>query len=166
MEKKKRKVGSGKHKNHHRKYTSAEIVQAIKESKGLLALAAESLGITYQSIWARRKKDKKIRKAIAAVREQNIDLSESKLLKNIEKGYEQSIFFHLRSLGQQRGYGDKLSIGGIKGSPIQLTIESRLIELSRKREAAIGEAIRRGEFVGDRSYKTETGEEISGNGYS
>jgi hypothetical protein len=166
MKKKKRKVGSGRHKNHHRKCTSEEIVHAINEANGFLSLAAEKLGITYQSLWVRRKRDKKIRKAIAAVREKHLDFSESKLLKNIKKGKEQSIFFHLRCLGQQRGYGDKLKIGGIEGSPIQLTVESRLTEISRKREVAIKEAIQRGEFVGDRNFKTETGEEISGNGHS
>lgn len=145
-------------------HTDDEVVAAIKLAKGFLTPAAEALGITYQAIWNRGKRKGKIKDVIEATREKHLDFTERKLLENIKEGKEASIFFHLRCLGKRRGYVERQEITGADGSPIQLTLEHRLGEIMKQREQAIQKAIQKGEYVGDRSLRTETGEFVNGNG--
>lgn len=134
MKKFKRKVGSGNHKNHARKHTDKEIIRALKNSNGFLTLAAESLGLTYQAVYQRTYRNTKLKKVVQALNERQLDFSESKLLQNIKKGKEASIFFHLKYKGKRRGYVDELKVGGIAGQPIEHTMtvfsEKKLRNLS------------------------------------
>ncbi|MCR4285200.1 MAG: hypothetical protein NUV97_04135, partial [archaeon] len=116
--------------------------------------AAKRLGITYQAIWNRMHDDKVFKELLQTIKEKQIDFSESKLLKNIKRGKEQSIFFHLRSLGKKRGYIDRKEITGVDGKPLQISIsiEDRLKEIHKTREEEAKKAIERGEFIGNRLY--------------
>lgn len=143
-----------KRKERHEYYTTDELIAAIQKANGFLTIAARSLGITYQAIWNRKKRDKKLRKAIKAMREKHLDMSEKKLLENIKKGKEPSIFFHLKCLGRERGYVERREITGAKGEAIQvsISIEDRLKDIHKKRKEEANKAIERGEFIGERIY--------------
>lgn len=135
-------------------HTTDELIRVINKSNGFLTVAANSLGITYQAIWNRQKRDKKLKRAIKAMREKHLDISEKKLLENIKKGKEHSIFFHLRCLGKDRGYVERREITGAEGKALQvsISIEDRLREIHKTREEEAKKAIERGEFVGNRIY--------------
>ena len=141
-------------KERHNYHTTDELISVIKKSNGFLTVAARSLGITYQAIWNRQKRDKRLRRAIKAMREKHLDLTEKKLLENIKKGKEHSIFFHLRCLGKDRGYVERREITGADGKALQvsISIEDRLKEIHRVREEETKKAIERGEFIGSRVY--------------
>ena len=164
VNKKGKKKGSGNHGQHKKMCTDKEIIRAIKRSNGFLGYAAEMLGITYQAVWNRMKRNKKIKNRMLAVREKHLDFSERQLIENIKKGKEQSIFFHLKCLGKKRGYVERQEIAGVRGRPIEMTLEHRLSQIEKEREIGIQKAIRQGEYVGDRSLQTETGERVYVNG--
>lgn len=132
--KKKMGVGAGNHKNHYRTCTDKEIIAALKKSNGFLTAAANILGVTYQSVWVRMKRNPKILKKYEAIREKHLDFSENALLRKIKKGDIAAIIFHLKCLGKKRGYVERQEITGVPGHPIEHSVtvfsEKKLRNLS------------------------------------
>ena len=86
--------------------TDEEIIEALYKANGILAAAADDLGITRQTIYNRMEKNTEIEEAYREAAETATDKVEHKLLKNClvyEK--ESSIFYYLNNKGRSRGYG-------------------------------------------------------------
>lgn len=132
--------------------TDDEIIRGIERANGFLTIAAQNLGCTYQAIWNRQKRNKKIKEAIEAIRETHIDLSEHQLIKNIKAGDTTAIIFHLKCLGKKRGYVERQEITGKDGESINITFEMRLAEIARKRETETNNAFKRGEIVSENDH--------------
>ncbi|MQY79728.1 MAG: hypothetical protein GH151_11125 [Bacteroidetes bacterium] len=89
-----------------------------------VSAACEKLGIsrsTYYNWLEREEFDQ----AVDNLRESRIDYAESKLMINISKEKESSIFYFLNNQARHRGYGDKLEVSHSGASP-------SLIELVKK----------------------------------
>lgn len=84
--------------------TNAQIIAAIKESRGLIAVAARRLGINRLTVYRRMEKYPAVRQAVDDEREFSIDLAEAKLYEAINKGESWAIALMLRTLGRSRGY--------------------------------------------------------------
>ena len=90
--------------------TNQKIVKALKETNGLLYLAADILDITCQSLGQRINRTPELKELRADLLEKRLDIAEKKLLDAIkdakcdEKGDITAIVFFLKTKGRHRGY--------------------------------------------------------------
>ena len=124
-------------------HTIGEMIKAVEEANGFLSVVAQNLGMTYQGVWDRVKKDEKLRAKIAEITERQLDKTESKLFETIEKGEAWAICFYLKCKGKHRGYVERTEIVGDICTP--LTIEHRIAQIDKQREEDIVKAIEAGE---------------------
>jgi hypothetical protein len=92
----------------------AFMLTCLKESMGLVKPAAEKCGIDRKTHNNWMEKDTKYREAVLMLAEDNLDLAELSLLKQVIDGNVQAIMFHLKSKGIARGYGGQ-RLGQILG---------------------------------------------------
>jgi len=90
--------------------TDAQIATALKDARGLVAVAARKLGITRQTIYNRRKTSEVIEDAITEAREFTTDVAEAKLFQAIESGEAWAVCFYLKCQGKGRGYVEKQQV--------------------------------------------------------
>jgi len=123
----------GKHTN--AKVTQEEIIQALRQSGGILSSAAallskaktEALGrpfsIARQSITERIKKDPGLTKVLEQCHETNLDIAELGLMKQIQEGNLTAIIFYLKCVGKNRGYIERSAteITGKDGGPLEVS---------------------------------------------
>ena len=101
-----------------RRYTTEEIVAALKKHNGLVSVAARALKCAPQTISIRAKKESEIRAAIEESRESLVDLAEQKLRAALNKGQPWAISLVLKTLGKERGYVERSELTGKNGTPI------------------------------------------------
>jgi len=106
----------------HEHLTVKQVEKAIKESKGFLSIAAEKLGCTYQTVSNYINRHSTLRDVMDAINERHVDLSENKLISQINEGNITAIIFHLRCKGKKRGYVEKSEVEhtGPGGGPIKV----------------------------------------------
>jgi hypothetical protein len=101
----------------YRRYTIAEIAEALKETKGFRSAAARRLGCATSTVTNYINRYKKLQVLAYELKEEMLDIAESKLLANIEAGKESSIFFFLKCQGKERGYVERQEFTGVDGAP-------------------------------------------------
>lgn len=92
------------------KYTTKEIIDALKKTKGAIYLASELLGCHADTIYERAKKSPQVQKTIDSYRGKLLDVAELKLLQAVNNGESWAIAFCLKSIGRDRGYGDRIDL--------------------------------------------------------
>lgn len=92
------------------KHTKNEYKEAIKNSGGILAVAAQKLGISRgaASLYVNKPGNEDLIQLLKEEKEQMMDMAENKLFKLIEQGDFQAIKFYLVSQAKARGYVDKV----------------------------------------------------------
>ncbi len=91
-------------------YTVDMICEALRESSGLVTLAARRLGCSHTTIQRALKDSKKVRDARHEAREAFLDSAEESLMKKVEDGDLTAIIFTLKTLGKGRGYVERQEI--------------------------------------------------------
>ena len=92
------------------KFTAQQMIDAIRESKGIKSVAARRLGCVRQTV------DRYIRDfpTVAAVyweeRESIVDMAEGKMLKSLQNDEWPAIKFVLTTLGKDRGYIERQEV--------------------------------------------------------
>ena len=86
------------------------IIKALEKSGGLIAPAAQSLGIARITLDRWLKNSVELNLARQQAFESALDMTEGMLMKNIQSGNVASIIFMLKTRGYKRGYSDKLNI--------------------------------------------------------
>lgn len=102
-----------------RRHTQAEIIQTLKQTKGLVTLAAARLGISPQAIYKRAKKSPAIQEAIDASRDELIDQAELGLRNAVAQQQPWAIALVLNTIGKNRGYVKREEITGANGQPLE-----------------------------------------------
>lgn len=92
------------------KVSDAKIIDAIRKAKGILTVAATSLGIERRTLYRWIEGNKEIEEVIHHEREAFVDFAESKMLENVKNNDVTSILFLLRTLGKNRGYFEKQEV--------------------------------------------------------
>jgi len=94
---------------HHKKRLSdSQIIEALKEHRGIIKYAAKALGVPRSTIYRRIQKSQKLKEAFNEAREDLIDEVENALIwKAILEGDITAIIFLLKTIGKHRGYGEK-----------------------------------------------------------
>lgn len=82
---------------------------AIREAKGFLNIAAANLGVGRSTLYRWIEENPKLKEVVEESREVFLDIAESALLKEIEKGNVAAIIFFLKTRGKGRGYSEKIN---------------------------------------------------------
>lgn len=98
----------------------AQIEEALRKSGGFQSKAADMLGISQPAVSKRISNNKRLQRAVRAIKEQYLDLAEINLLKLIRDGDLGSICFYLKCQGKHRGYVERQEITGRDGTPIKV----------------------------------------------
>ena len=92
------------------RYTDKQIINAITRNRGLVFLAAQSLGCNPATIHHRAQKNPKIRVCIEDERGKILDFAEAKLLEAVKEGEAWAVCFLLKTQGKQRGYVERQEV--------------------------------------------------------
>ncbi len=105
-----------------REQTASRIIQALKETKGLLTQAAQNAGVSYTTITRYVADFPSVSEAVHEAKEGMVDLAESKLFNAIDKGEAWAICFYLKTQAKHRGYTERHEVTGEDGKPIKTEI--------------------------------------------
>lgn len=83
------------------------LLKALREAKGLVSYACDSVGIDRSTHYDWMKEDMEYAKEVTSIRELVIDFAEKSLFKQIENGETASTIFLLKTVGSSRGYREK-----------------------------------------------------------
>ena len=90
------------------KLTKKEIfLKALRNNLGHITKACEKANIHRRTYYSWIDKDEEFKQQCEDVEESLLDLSESKLLENIQNNDNTCIIFHLKTKGKKRGYVEK-----------------------------------------------------------
>jgi hypothetical protein len=118
-------VTNGKNNNkpsQKREDRAQKIIKAIRESKGLLTLAAAKAGVSYWTVWKYAQDFPSVKQAVEESKEDMLDIAEGKLFQAINSGNMTAIIFFLKTRGKDRGYIERTEHAGIEGQPIEVNI--------------------------------------------
>lgn len=103
------------------KFTQAQIIDALRETKGMVYLAAKRLGCEAQTIYNYRDRYPAVRAEMEQQDGEVDDAAEMKLYQAIIAGEPWAVQFRLRTKGKGRGYVERVQqeVSGPNGGPIQ-----------------------------------------------
>lgn len=107
-----------------KKFTQAEIEQALRESAGLQYLAANKLRCAPSTVTNYVKDSKRLQRVIEECEEVRIDLAEGKLAEKIGEGDLTAIIFFLKTKGKNRGYTERQEFSGANGEKLRFVVEA------------------------------------------
>ena len=87
--------------------TKAQVIAALRETKGTQYLAAKRLGVSAKTVQRYLDRYPDIRDIIDESRQELTDTSELKLWQAVQDGNLRAIFFVLRTQGKKRGYVER-----------------------------------------------------------
>ena len=111
--------------------TIEQIAQALKATGGFITMAATKLNVTHSAVSQRVSKSKKLQKVITRIQAENLDLSESGLIKHLKDENLNAIKYYLSNKGRERGYGQNIELTGKDGEPLlkpQVQIKVEYVE--------------------------------------
>ena len=103
------------------KFTQAQVIDALRETKGMVYLAAKRLGCEAQTIYNYRDRYPAVRAEMEQQDGEVDDAAEMKLYQAIIAGEPWAVQFRLRTKGKGRGYVERVQqeVSGPDGGPIQ-----------------------------------------------
>ncbi len=96
------------------------IIEAIKDSGGIMSTIARRLGVTWHTADTWVKQYDETKQALQDEREAILDLAESTLFRNIKDGNSQDAKWLLSTMGKNRGYSERHEITGADGEPVKV----------------------------------------------
>src|SRR5918995_7372462 len=106
----------------YRKYTQEEMIEALEESRGLIAPAARALGCWRETIRSYLEEYTAVARAKLDQQEAVKDMAENALYAAILRGEAWAICFYLKCMAKDRGYVEKAEISGPGGKPISIKL--------------------------------------------
>src|SRR5262245_23753458 len=117
-----------------RKYTTEAMVAALKETRGMIYLAAGRLGCEANTIYARARVTPALARLIRQERGQLVDTAERKLYKAVQAGEPWAVRMCLMTLGKERGYVERTEHREVSDAEIDAEIERELKAAGRNGE--------------------------------
>lgn len=119
-----------------------EVWCALEDHGGSVLAASKVLGCTDRAIyyWIDRDEDSKARfkEMREAARRARLDKAEDVVAIHVEAMDLKAATFELRQRGKDRGYGNRVEVGGVAGQPVEIQMEAlhkmtapELVELYR-----------------------------------
>jgi hypothetical protein len=112
------------------KYTAEQIIAALRETKGMVYLAADRIGCHADTIHAYARRYKSVQECIDHEREKILDIGELKLVQKVMDGDDGMIKFLLSTRGKKRGYTTATEISGPDGGAIPVAIVKGYVEVT------------------------------------
>lgn len=105
--------------------TVDQIEDGLRKAGGFISYAAKMLGVTAGAITQRVQASKRLQTALKEIKDNHLDLCESKLLKKINAEDLGAICFYLKCQGKSRGYYEKMKneISGPDDGPIKAEVK-------------------------------------------
>lgn len=97
------------------RYTVDQIIGALRAAGGIKLGAAMKLGCSPTTINAYITRHPEIVDAIIEIKNNTLDLAETKLIEQIGKGNMTAIIFYLKTQGKERGYIERVEATGKDG---------------------------------------------------
>lgn len=94
------------------------IIACLRETNGLVSLAAKRVPCAISTINERRKRVQAVQHVIDECREELVDLGELALRAAIIRGEPWAVGFALKTLGKNRGYVERQEVTGADAGPI------------------------------------------------
>ena len=108
------------------------IIECLRETNGLVSLAAKRVPCSISTINTRRKRVQAVEQVIQECRGELVDLGELALRKAVLAGEPWAVSLVLKTLGKERGYVERQETSGPDGGPIGLAFD--LDSWKRQRE--------------------------------
>ena len=105
------------------KYTTAQIIEALREKHGNMAAAARFLNCSRNTISRYIDQYPTVKVVADEERETLIDFAENQLFKQVQDGNITAIIFTLKTIGKYRGYVERQEVTGADSSPIELIVK-------------------------------------------
>ena len=109
-------------KQPYRKYTQEQVIEALEQSKGMIAPAARALGCSRDTIRTYLEEYTAVAQAKLDQREAVTDMAENALYAAILRGEAWAICFYLKCMARDREYVEKAEISGPGGKPISIKL--------------------------------------------
>jgi hypothetical protein len=107
----------------HLKFTAAQVIDAIRASRGLVTVAARRLECHPDTIRHYVNRYVTVKSALTVARDTMTDMAEAQLFNHITAGDMGAITFYLRTQGRDRGYVERREITGAEGGPVRVLSE-------------------------------------------
>ncbi len=134
------------------KFTAEEVTQALKDTKGMVYLAAQRLGCEAKTIYNYRDRYASVRAEMEQQDGMVNDIAEMKLYQAIMDGEQWAVVFRLKTKAKDRGYTERQEVTGKDGGPIEHADVTELTDEELARIATHGSA------GGSRTISTQAGE--------
>lgn len=108
------------------RYSDKQLAEALKRSKGMVYVAAKSLGCSHNTILKRLMKSERLRAVKEAEEGLILDVAESRLGQRVYEGELGAIKFLLATKGKGRGYVERVEQSGPDGGSIQHEVKARV----------------------------------------
>ena len=103
-------------------FTAAQVIEAIKESRGFVTTISKRLGCDRTYVYRLIEKFPTAKEALENEREGNKDFAEGKLIQQIDAGNITAIIFYLKTQAKDRGYIERQELTGAEGGQIILKV--------------------------------------------
>lgn len=100
------------------KFTKEQVEQALTETHGGVAIAAQRLGCSAPTIYAYLERYPDIKETVTHFREMRVDLAELRFEEAINRGEPWAVAMALKTLGKNRGYVERQEMTGADGAPL------------------------------------------------
>ena len=109
-------------KRPYRKYTPEQMIDALEESKGLIAPAARALGCSRDTIRSYLEEYSDVAQAKLDQHEAVKDMAENALYAAILRGEAWAICFYLKCMAKDRGYVERAELTSTSGAPVKIKL--------------------------------------------
>jgi hypothetical protein len=107
-----------------RRHANPVVIEALRASANIISVAAQKLGVNRSTLYDWINDDPELQEARRQVKEEILDLAESKALEAIRAGSERVVTWFLEMQGKERGYVRRQEASGPGGGPIPVKTES------------------------------------------
>ncbi len=122
-------------------FTAAQVIEAIKDSKGFVTTISKRLGCERTYIYRLIEKYPTAKEALENEREGVKDFAEGKLIQQIDSGNITAIIFYLKTQAKDRGYIEKQEISLLVEKELEKALDTLEKELPADVYGAIIDAL-------------------------
>lgn len=105
------------------RYTAAQMIEALRLTKGMVYIAAERLGCSYQTVYNYCERYPSVKAELSNQDGIIDDTAELKLIQAIYSGEAWAVKYRLSTKGRNRGYVERQEITGKDGEPMKYQLE-------------------------------------------
>lgn len=102
-----------------KRYSSQEVIAALKLTKGMKTLAAKHLGCDPRTVYNYCERFPTVEAACKHQRRELVETAELQLWQAVQRGMPWAIQLVLRTLGREDGFSERTEVTGANGGPIE-----------------------------------------------